>query len=142
MSFLWDILQWNFKELYNSINTANHFYHFYQRSFLSSCILPILVSKILIIIFYSSKENKVKDNQDHPICQGQIFKWIHKHADLYTKVMLGHVFSHRDDIWVTKTIFCTWYIIKTTGRKIKTIKDGIHMLDSNLTLSSSKGIHY
>lgn len=56
-------------------------------------------------------------------------------ADLYTKVMLGHVFSHRDDIWVTKTILCTWYIIKTTGRKFKTNKDGIHMLDSNLTLS-------
>lgn len=42
-------------------------------------------------------------------------------ANLYTKVMLGHVFSHRDDIWVTKTILCTWYIIKTTGRKIKTL---------------------
>lgn len=63
-------------------------------------------------------------------------------ADLYTKVMLGHVFSLRDDIWVTKSIFCTWYIIKTTGRKFKTNKDGIHMLDSNLTLSSSEGIHY
>lgn len=141
MSFLWDILQWNFKELYNSINTANHFYHFYQRSFLSSCILPILVSKILIIIFYSSKENKVKDNQDHCICQGQIFKWIHK--QIFTqKLCLAMFFSHRNDIWVIKTIFCTWYIIKTTGRKIKTIKDGIHMLDSNLTLSSSEGIHY
>lgn len=141
MSFLWDILQWNFKELYNSINTANHFYHIYQRSFLSSCILPILVSKILIIIFYSSKENKVKDNKDHRICQGQIFKWIHQ--QIFTqKLCLAIFFPYRDDKWVTKTIVCTWYIIKTTGRKIKTIKDGTHMLDSNLTLSSSEGIHY
>lgn len=58
----------------------------------------------------------------------------------YTKVMLCHVFSHIDDIWVTKIILYLIHHKNYREKKIKTIKDGIHMLDSNLTLSSSEGI--
>lgn len=95
------------------------------------------LSKILIIIFYSSKENKVKDNQDY--LSRSNFQ-THPQTDLFTKVTLCRVFSHIDDIWVTKIILYLIHHKNYREKKIKTIKDCIHMLDSNLTLSSSEGI--